>query len=181
SEKFILVANRRLRDRKSGNPLPIAFRSSPLYKTGDLARWLPGGNIEFLGRIDLQVKIRGFRIELSEIENRLLRHEEIKEAVVISREGENGDKYLCAYIVAGHRAPCAGQENDGLLKNEEKFDINSLRGYLSQMLPGYMVPSYFVPLVAIPLTPNGKINRKALPDPVVKNDELPLSPDDNIR
>ncbi|MCP5050077.1 MAG: amino acid adenylation domain-containing protein, partial [bacterium] len=119
------------------------------YQTGDLARWLPDGNIEFLGRIDHQVKVRGFRIELGEIENRLLKHEEIKEAVVIAREGDDGDKYLCGYIVV------TGGE----------LEVTALRDFLSKTLPDYMIPSYFVHLDRIPLTPGGKINREALPIP----------------
>ncbi len=129
-----------------------------LYRTGDLARWLPDGNIQCLGRIDSQVKLRGFRIELEEIENQLLKHDEIKETVVIVKTDGKGDKYLCAYIVS--------IKDKESLKNGE-FDQQSvleLRSFLSSKLPDYMIPSYFVPLDAIPLTPNGKIDRKALPD-----------------
>jgi tyrocidine synthetase III len=118
-----------------------------LYKTGDLARWLPDGNIEYLGRIDQQVKIRGNRVEPGEIETTLGKYEKIKEAIVIAR-GEAGNKYLCAYIVS-----------------KEKLEISELRLYLSQSLPDYMIPSYFVWLESIPLTPNGKIDRKLLPEP----------------
>ncbi|NIM16712.1 MAG: AMP-binding protein [Candidatus Aminicenantes bacterium] len=122
-----------------------------LYRTGDLARWLHDGNIEFLGRIDSQTKIRGFRIELGEIENHLLSHDEIKEAVVIAGEGfETGakDRYLCAYFVSN-----------------KELTGTDLREYLSRQLPGYMIPSYFVSLDRIPVTPNGKVDRKALPLP----------------
>jgi len=124
------------------------------YKTGDLARWLPDGNIEFLGRIDNQVKIRGFRVELGEIESRLLSHEGIEEAVVIARNSSKDmhDKYLCAYIVVDggiKKAPAASQ----------------LRRYLSQTLPDFMIPSFFVSLARLPLTPGGKVDRKALPEP----------------
>ncbi|EGO65810.1 non-ribosomal peptide synthetase [Acetonema longum] len=119
-----------------------------MYRTGDLARWLPHGNIEFLGRIDHQVKIRGFRIELGEIENRILQHAAVKEAVVIAREDQRGDKYLAAYMVA-NPAP----------------ETDELREYLLKELPEYMVPPYFVQLDNMPLTPNGKIDRKALPEP----------------
>ncbi|MFC2146881.1 condensation domain-containing protein, partial [Acidobacteriota bacterium] len=125
---------------------------SPIYRTGDLARWLPDGNIEFLGRMDHQVKVRGFRIELGEIENQLLTHGKIKEAIVIARDNNN-DKYLCAYMVAK-----PGETNP--------IDLSGLREYLSNRLPDYMVPAYFVQLDNIPLTPNGKIDRKALPDQV---------------
>ncbi len=133
--------------------LKIGHDSLPsrLYKTGDLARWLPDGNIEFLGRIDFQVKVRGFRIELGEIENLLLTHEDIRGAVVVLRE-DDGDKYLCAYISGGG----------------EPAEIptgTQLREFLSKNLPDYMIPAYFVTLDKLPLTSSGKINRKALPAP----------------
>jgi surfactin family lipopeptide synthetase A len=119
-----------------------------MYRTGDLARWRPDGNIEFLGRMDHQVKIRGFRVELGEIESRLLDIESVKEAVVVAREDASGDKYLCAYVVS-----------------DEEIPAGELRRALSETLPDYMVPPYFVQLAAWPLTPNGKIDRKALPAP----------------
>jgi len=122
-----------------------------LYCTGDLARWLPDGNIEFLGRIDTQLKIRGYRIESGEIENRLLKHKAIKDAVVLIKESAetagntDGNKYLCAYIVAG-----------------KEFNVSELRGFLAKELPDYMIPSSFVKIDKIPLTPGGKINSRAL-------------------
>ncbi|MCJ8174436.1 amino acid adenylation domain-containing protein [Clostridium botulinum] len=119
-----------------------------MYKTGDLARWLPDGNIEFLGRIDNQVKIRGFRIELGEIENRLLQHENIKEAAALVKENKDSEKYICAYVVSE--------------KNLEELDLKS---HLKETLPEYMVPAYFVELKKMPLTANGKLNRRALPEP----------------
>jgi amino acid adenylation domain-containing protein len=119
-----------------------------MFGTGDLARWLTDGNIEFLGRIDQQVKIRGFRIELGEIENYLLMHAEIKEAIVVTRENDKGEQYICAYYVC-----------------ERPLTIKTLRDYLSKGLPGYMIPSRFVQLDKIPLTPNGKLDRKLLPEP----------------
>ncbi|MCP5048404.1 MAG: amino acid adenylation domain-containing protein, partial [bacterium] len=119
------------------------------YRTGDRGLWLRDGNIQFLGRIDFQVKIRGFRIEPGEIEKRLEEYNNIKEAIVATREDQNSDKYLCAYVV-----PAAGE-----------VLIDSLREYLSTVLPAYMVPAYFVPLQRVPLTPTGKVDRKALPDP----------------
>ncbi|NBI31206.1 non-ribosomal peptide synthetase, partial [Chengkuizengella marina] len=119
-----------------------------LYKTGDLAKWLPDGNIEFLGRMDYQVNIKGFRIELGEIESQLLKHPEIKEAVVTVKEDAIGDKTLCAYIVC-----------------DREFNTTELREYISQYLPEYMIPSFFLRLSKMPLTPNGKIDRKALPEP----------------
>ncbi|MCU0289644.1 MAG: condensation domain-containing protein, partial [Acidobacteria bacterium] len=136
------------------------------YRTGDLARWLPvvppaggatGGVIEFLGRIDHQVKIRGFRIEPGEIEMQLLKHAEIKKAMVVPREDESGEKYLCAYIVPHYEDP----------GNEYAPLINELKDNLSRQLPDYMVPTYIIPLERIPLTRNGKIDRSALPGPRV--------------
>ncbi len=126
------------------NPFVKAQR---LYKTGDLARWLPDGNIEFLGRIDNQVKIRGYRIELGEIENQLLSHSDIKEAIVITREDKSNNKYLCGYILS-----------------ERKEIISELREYLAKELPEYMIPAYFIQLDKMPFTANGKIERKALPE-----------------
>jgi len=135
---------------------------SPIYKTGDLAQWLPDGNIEFLGRIDQQVKIRGFRIELEEIEHQLLKHSNVKEAVVESRSDNNGNKYLCAYIVPdethGSWSPKHGERFPAVPAAE-------LREFLSITLPSYMVPSYFTSLEKIPLTTNGKVDRRALPEP----------------
>jgi len=133
------------KERFIDNPL---LPGTVMYKTGDLVRWLPDGNLEFIGRIDHQVKVRGFRIELGEIESRLLNHSKIKEAVVTAKEDESGGKYLCAYIV-----------------QEGELPLAELREYLSKDLPHYMIPSYFVKLDKLPLNPNGKIDRKALPEP----------------
>ncbi|MBO1049494.1 MAG: amino acid adenylation domain-containing protein [Dolichospermum sp. DEX182a] len=131
-------------------PNPIGEgKSERLYKTGDLARYLPDGNIEFLGRIDNQVKIRGFRIELGEIETILNSHPQIQQAVVIATAEIAGNKRLVAYIVTS---------NDTLTTNE-------LRDFLRSKLPEYMVPSIFVILDTLPLTPNGKIDKKSLPAP----------------
>ncbi len=124
-------------------------KGKSLYRTSDTARWLPNGNIEFLGRRDNQVKIRGHRIELEQVEAELLKHDNIKEAVVLAGERE-GNAFLCAYVVP--RSPDA-------------FKAADFRDYLDQRLPYYMVPSYFVPLERIPLTANGKLNRRALPQP----------------
>ncbi|MBV9495593.1 MAG: amino acid adenylation domain-containing protein, partial [Acidobacteria bacterium] len=120
--------------------------SARMYKTGDLARWQDDGNIEYLGRNDFQVKLRGFRIELGEIEARLAEHESILEAVVVAREDHAGDKRLVAYYTASQ-------------------EVSDLRAFLSGRLPEYMVPSVFVPLEQMPLSPNGKLDRKALPAP----------------
>ncbi|MBD2772939.1 non-ribosomal peptide synthetase [Iningainema tapete] len=121
-----------------------------LYKTGDLARYLPDGNIEFLGRIDNQVKIRGFRIELGEIEALLSQHSGVREAVAIARDNIAGDKQLVAYIVPHQQGT---------------LTTNDLRRFLKAQIPDYMIPSAFVMLEALPLTPNGKIDRRALPAP----------------
>jgi amino acid adenylation domain-containing protein/FkbH-like protein len=128
---------------------PPGRRRQKLYKTGDLARWLPDGNIEFLGRLDHQVKVRGYRIELQAIEAHLAAHENIKEAVAVVRE-ENDNKYICVYIV---------------LYEPRCFSSDELKNYLSARLAYYMVPSRFVPLEKIPLTPGGKVDRGALPRP----------------
>ncbi|UCH92855.1 MAG: amino acid adenylation domain-containing protein [Candidatus Aminicenantes bacterium] len=142
-------------------------KGSHLYRTGDLARWLPDGNIEFLGRMDQQIKIRGFRVELGEIENRLFSHEAVEDAVVMARTHPGGDKYLYAYIVA----------SNGI---EKTPGISELREYLAKTLPDYMIPSFFIPLPGIPLTPNGKVDRKALPEPEITTTENYVAPQDEI-
>ena len=127
------------------NPDPKAR----LYRTGDLVRYLPNGNIEFLGRIDHQVKIRGFRMELGEIETVLRQYSGINDTVVLAREDTPGDKRVVAYFVpARDPAPTTAE----------------LRSFLHEKLPEYMLPSVFVSLKSMPLTPNGKIDRRALPD-----------------
>ncbi|MCP4218270.1 MAG: amino acid adenylation domain-containing protein [bacterium] len=128
-----------------------------LYKTGDRGRWLPDGNIEFLGRLDLQVKIRGYRIETGEIETQLSAHLAVNETVVVARTDKSGDTYLCAYLV-----PAADVET---VEASASFDTTPIKMYLLERLPAYMMPSYFVPLSGIPLTPSGKLDRRALPDP----------------
>ena len=131
------------------NPF-VNENSARLYKTGDLARYLATGEIEYLGRIDNQVKIRGYRIELGEIEAVLSRHPAVRETVVIAREDQPGDKRLVVYLV-----PTQGHA----------MKVKDFRSYLKQTLPDYMVPSVFVELDELPLTTNGKVNRKALPAP----------------
>jgi hypothetical protein len=133
--------------------LPNPFAAEPnefMYKTGDLVRYLPDGAIEFLGRIDTQVKIRGFRIELGEIEAVLGKHEQVKESVVVVREDIPGDKRIVAYVVT---------------KDNSAIDAAALQNYLKKQMPAYMIPSGFVSLEYLPLTVNGKVNKKALPDP----------------
>ncbi|MED1944045.1 MULTISPECIES: tyrocidine non-ribosomal peptide synthetase TycB [Brevibacillus] len=119
-----------------------------MYKTGDLGRWLPDGTIEFIGRLDEQVKVRGYRIEIGEIESVLLSYETTNEAIVVAYPDGSGDTYLTAYFTS-----------------KENISEVALRTHLSQELPAYMVPTYLIQLNAFPLTPNGKIDRKALPKP----------------
>jgi amino acid adenylation domain-containing protein/non-ribosomal peptide synthase protein (TIGR01720 family) len=121
-----------------------------LYKTGDLARYLPDGNILYLGRKDHQVKIRGNRIELGEIEATLSQHPSVREVVVVAHEFGPGDNRLAAYVVP---------------KQEQSISISQLRDFLSKKLPEYMIPASYTMLDTMPLTPNGKVNRKALPIP----------------
>lgn len=121
-----------------------------IYKTGDLARYLPDGNIEFLGRNDFQVKIRGFRIELGEIEARLTAHPGVREAVVLARDDLPGDERLVGYYIP---------------EADETIEAAALREYLGVSLPEHMVPAAYVPLAAWPVTPNGKVDRRALPAP----------------
>ncbi|BAY48984.1 peptide synthetase [Scytonema sp. HK-05] len=131
-----------------------------LYKTGDLCRYLPDGNIEFLDRIDNQVKIRGFRIELGEIEAALTQHSAVRASVVVVREDEPGSKRLVAYVVP---------------HPEQALTITELRRFLKDKLPEYMMPSAFMILKALPLTPNGKVNRQALPAPELARPDLEKS------
>jgi len=122
-----------------------------IYKVGDLGRWLPNDELEILGRVDNQVKIRGFRIELGEIESLLNQHSAISEAVVVAKDDAIGSKILVAYYVPNFA---------------KDVEPDLFRRYLGEALPAYMVPSLFAPLDEFPLTPNGKINRRALPEPI---------------
>ncbi|WGV25119.1 non-ribosomal peptide synthetase [Halotia branconii] len=136
-----------LSNRGSRGEIPFSER---LYKTGDLAKYLPDGNIEFLGRIDDLVKVRGFRVELGEVEAVLSRHPQINQAVAKVFGESAREKYLVAYFV-----PIPG----------ETITVEQLRTFLSDQLPDYMMPSAFVEMESFPLTPNGKVNRRALPEP----------------
>lgn len=127
-----------------------------MFRTGDLARWLPDGNVEFLGRVDHQVKIRGHRIELGEIESQLLNHEDIAEVVVVAIDDGREEKHLCAYIVAASSSSSASAKVP---------DVPGIRDYLFTVLPDYMVPSYFVQLEKFLLNASGKVDRKRLPRP----------------
>ncbi|MBF0121715.1 MAG: amino acid adenylation domain-containing protein, partial [Desulfobacterales bacterium] len=124
-----------------------------IYKTGDIARWLPDGDIEFLGRNDYQVKIRGFRVELGEIESRMLEYPEISKCAVLVKN-RSGNKYLVGYYVS-----------------ENEISYEKISGYLSSKLPDYMIPNIFIHLKDIPLSISGKIDRSSLPEPYIKTDE----------
>ena len=137
--------------------IPNPFRpGSLLYRTGDFARYRSDGNIEFLGRIDNQVKIRGYRTELGEIESVLRLHPTVREAVAVVREDVPGDKRLVAYVAPESAAAQVGE----------------LRGFLKERLPAYMLPSAFAFIDTFPLTPNGKLDRKALPPPEARSLQL---------
>lgn len=127
----------------------VTVGTERLYRTGDLTRWLPDGNIEFIGRMDNQVKIRGFRVEPGEIETTLMTHPVVREAIVTARPDHSGTLQLVAYVLCD---PCQTGE---------------LRDFLQGRMPAYMVPSHFVPLAEFPLTANGKVDRRALPAPNV--------------
>lgn len=133
-----------------GHPLPDAYQSPVLYKTGDLGCYQPDGTVEFLGRIDYQVKIRGYRIELGEIESAIRQHPAVRDTVVLAREGQSGNRRLVAYIVP---------------EKQSDLVVSELRESLQTMLADYMVPAVFVLLKTLPLTPNGKLDRQALPAP----------------
>ncbi|RKH40016.1 amino acid adenylation domain-containing protein [Corallococcus sicarius] len=133
--------------------LPDPFSPEPgarLYRTGDWARHLPDGTLEFLGRRDAQVKVRGFRIELGEVEAALAQHPEVRDCIVDARDDGAGQKRLVAWVVGAW---------------PKSLDLTALRGFLKDRLPEYMVPTRWVALEALPLTPSGKVNRKALPAP----------------
>ncbi|WP_212004587.1 non-ribosomal peptide synthetase [Chitinophaga sp. HK235] len=139
------------REKFVANPFD-ATPGSRMYKTGDIGRWLPDGNIEYLGRRDEQVKIRGYRIELGEIEQTLQQCSLVDQAVVSVSTDSNGNKRLIGYVVA-----------------RNNFDKEEIAAFLSAKLPEYMIPSLFIAMEKLPLTANGKIDRKALPDPEVQH------------
>ena len=133
--------------------IPNPFSDRPgarLYTTGDLVRWLPEGSLEFLTRIDHQVKIRGCRVELGEVERTLAQHPQVREAVIACSEDPSREKRLVAYVVP---------------RKQGESNTAAWRGFLRQRLPEYMVPSAFVTLERLPVTPNGKVDRRALPAP----------------
>lgn len=136
------------------------YGDGKIYHTGDIACWMPDGNIRYLGRADEQVKIRGIRIEPSEIERVLSAEEGIQNSAVIARATENGDKYLCAFFVAS-----------------EQIDIDNLIISLKGKLPAYMIPSAFMQLERLPVTQNGKLNRKALPEIVLEDKKIYIEPE----
>lgn len=133
--------------------LPDPFSTTAgarLYKTGDNVRWLPDGTLEYLGRLDTQVKLRGYRIELGEIEALLAQHPAIQQCVLLIRDNQEGEKYLAAYFVTAPGQPA---------------EVDQVRQFLREHVPEYMVPTAFVRMDALPLSANGKIDRRALPDP----------------
>ncbi|MDE2078737.1 MAG: non-ribosomal peptide synthetase, partial [Burkholderiales bacterium] len=153
--------------------LPDPFRSEPgarLYRTGDRGRWRADGSIEHLGRLDFQVKVRGHRIELGEIETALAHCPGVSRCVVIVREDRPGDARLVAYIVPTGDMPA----------------VQLLRDHLRASLPDYMVPQHFEAITAIPLLPNGKVNRHALPEPMMvhaspaSSAELPQTEEERV-
>ena len=147
-------------DRKTG-------RNRRIYKTGDIVRWLPDGNIDYMGRNDNQIKMRGFRIELEEIESRLLSHEAVKQAIVVCREHEGG-KYLAAYYV---------------LKSERavKTNVDALRSYLLEHLPDYMVPAFLIEMAQFKLNSSNKIDKNALPKPDLAVRDAYQAPENHIQ
>jgi amino acid adenylation domain-containing protein len=151
--------------------IPDPFSDEPgarLYRTGDIARYLPDGNIDFLGRVDHQVKVRGHRIELEEIEAVLGQHTSLRDCVVAAREDTPGDRRLVAYIVPDHASTPSASE---------------LRSFMKNRLPDYMVPGIFVPMDALPLAPSGKVDRRALPAPDpgrMERSEARVAPRDSV-
>ena len=150
----------RTAERFDANPF-VNDPNARMYRTGDLARYLADGNLEFLGRGDDQVKIRGFRIELGEVESVLARRAGVKQAVVLAKEDERGDKRLLAYVVADR---------------DQNVSAEDLRVHLKEQLPDFMVPSAIVLLPKIPLNANGKVDRQALPEPEAVETKVYVAP-----
>jgi amino acid adenylation domain-containing protein len=157
-----LTAEKFIKNTFSGNP------EARLYKTGDMARYLPSGDIEFLGRSDEQVKVRGFRVEILEVESALTQNPLVRQCVIVAREHDGHGQPLVAYLVPTRRPGPSASE---------------LRDFLAHRLPDYMIPSVFVTLDSLPLTPNGKVDKRALPEPerVRKDrDQTALAPRDEL-
>ncbi|MDV2992590.1 MAG: D-alanine--D-alanyl carrier protein ligase [Chroococcidiopsis sp. SAG 2025] len=182
AQRFICQGSREQGAGESNNQLPITHYQLPitnrLYKTGDLARYLIDGNLEYLGRIDRQVKIRGYRIELGEIESLLLQHSAVEEAVVLAQEDRSSNYHLVAYIVpdvetnlSNSKFKLRWKRTKGATQNPKS---NDLRCFLKQKLPDYSIPSAFVVLPSLPLTPNGKVDRNALMKSNISSPEHPF-------
>ena len=135
------------------------FGEGKLYRSGDLARWLPDGNLEYLGRIDEQVKIRGFRIELGEIESSIRTISNVKDCAVIARNDQNGEKAIYAYLVS-----------------DEEISVSEIRDTLAKTLPEYMIPAYMTQIEKIPVTRNGKLDKRALPEIEGKSERAYVAP-----
>jgi acyl-coenzyme A synthetase/AMP-(fatty) acid ligase/acyl carrier protein len=177
---FVVTKDERRKTKDEDADPSFVLRPSScvrLYKTGDLGRWLPDGMIELFGRIDQQVKVRGFRIEVGEIERVLERHPAVREAVVVAREDVPGERRLVAYIVpstigAVREPPQQGvggqpsdAEHDPSFVLRPSSFVQELRRFLQLKLPDYMIPAIFMAQAELPHTPNGKVDRKALPVP----------------
>ncbi|HEU4435703.1 MAG TPA: amino acid adenylation domain-containing protein, partial [Pyrinomonadaceae bacterium] len=148
-----------------------------MYRTGDVARYLASGEIEYLGRVDQQVKLRGFRIELGEIEAALMTHDDVREATVIVYGDKATTQQLAAYIVPTYAgleddAPSDATQQESTFESKAQETINALRQYLKERLPDYMFPTVFIPLRQMPVTPSGKVDRKALPAPEIARGTL---------
>jgi phosphopantetheine binding protein/AMP-binding enzyme len=168
---FVTLSSRQsaVGSRQSGdNALPTAYCILPtgerLCATGDLARWRADGSIELLGRLDHQIKVRGFRIEVGEIEALLAGQASVRECVVVARADVPGETRLVAYVVTSNELQVTSSSESPLVTRHSSL-VTQLRAALKQQLPDYMVPSAFVVLDRLPKTPNGKIDRKALPPP----------------
>ncbi len=162
---------------RSSLPSPLSPLPSPLFRTGDLCRRLPDGNIVFVDRVDTQVKIRGYRVETEEISRRLVQHPGVRDAAVVLKQfpgsapGRAGRDFLCAYLV-----PKTTAAEDGAAP----FEPGEMMEFLSRDLPAYMIPSFFVPLVELPLTTSGKVDTRALPEPVFTTADGYTEPRDEL-